>query len=513
MSSHGIIPTDLLVSNLYPFESVSRSGKPFDVCVENIDIGGPTMIRAAAKNHAFVTVITSPTQFPDLIADMEANGGCTSLALRKRFAAEAFRVTAHYDSMIARWMCEQVPDASDAPDRVSIPLNKEISLKYGCNPHQLPASVYSITGAPLPFEILHGTPGYINLLDALNAWCLVKELKEATGLPAAASFKHVSPTGAAVAVPLTAQERVTYDVDDSALSAAALAYVRARQSDPMCSFGDFAAVSDEVDESFASVIKAEVSDGIIAPSYTPAALEILRAKKGGKFIILAAAAGAKMADDEWRVVHGCVLTQKRNSTVFTRAHLDTVVTASKEMPDAAARDLIVASTAIKYTQSNSVAFAVNGQAIGIGAGQQSRVDCVKLAARKLATWFMRQHPSITGIRFKSGVKRQDKVNARVRIIEGNLTPEEREEISAKIEGDIPAPLSEDARAEFMKTLPPISLSSDAFFPYPDSIHVASQFGVKYLVHPGGSIGDAAVTAAANAYGMVMATSGLRLFHH
>jgi phosphoribosylaminoimidazolecarboxamide formyltransferase/IMP cyclohydrolase len=239
------------------------------------------------------------------------------------------------------------------------------------------------------------------------------------------------------------------------------------------------------------VIKAEVSDGIIAPSYTPAALEILRAKKGGKFIILAAAADAKMADDEWRVVHGCVLTQKRNSTVFTRAHLDTVVTASKELPDAAARDLIVASTAIKYTQSNSVAFAVNGQAIGIGAGQQSRVDCVKLAARKLATWFMRQHPSITGIRFKSGVKRQDKVNARVRIIEGNLTPEEREEISAKIEGDIPAPLSEDARAEFMKTLPPISLSSDAFFPYyppwahvsflliyslsyPDSIHVASQ---------------------------------------
>ena len=221
----------------------------------------------------------------------------------------------------------------------------------------------------------------------------------------------------------------------------------------------------QVDESFASVIKSEVSDGIIAPSYTPAALEILRAKKGGKFIVLAAAADAVIPDDEWRVVHGCVLTQKRNSTVFARSHLDTVVTALKELPDAAARDLIVASTAIKYTQSNSVAFAVNGQAIGIGAGQQSRVDCVKLAARKLATWFMRQHPSITGIRFKAGVKRQDKVNARVRIIEGNLTPEEATEISAKIEGDIPAPLSEDARAEFMKTLPPISLSSDAFFPY------------------------------------------------
>lgn len=228
------------------------------------------MIRAAAKNHAFVTVITSPSQFPDLIADMEANGGCTSLALRKRFAAEAFLATAHYDSMIARWMSQQVPGMSEAPEHVSIPLNREISLKYGCNPHQLPASVYSITGTSLPFEvcartrashlsaidlsclqIMHGTPGYINLLDALNAWypcahwrhvygpiscvfrCLVKELKSATGLPAAASFKHVSPTGAAVAVPLTAQERITYDVDDSTLSAAALAYVRARQSDPM----------------------------------------------------------------------------------------------------------------------------------------------------------------------------------------------------------------------------------------------------------------------------------------
>jgi hypothetical protein len=221
----------------------------------------------------------------------------------------------------------------------------------------------------------------------------------------------------------------------------------------------------QVDESFASVIKSEVSDGIIAPSYTPGALEILRAKKGGKFIVLAAAADAVIADDEWRVVHGCVLSQKRNTTVFTRAHLSTVVTASKELPDSAARDLIVASTAIKYTQSNSVAFAVNGQAIGIGAGQQSRVDCVKLAARKLATWFMRQHPSISGIRFKAGVKRQDKVNARVRIIEGNLTPEEEKEICEKIDGELPAPLSEDARAEFMKTLPPISLSSDAFFPY------------------------------------------------
>jgi len=387
--------------------------------------------------------------------------------------------------------------------------------------------------------------------------CLVKELKSATGLPAAASFKHVSPTGAAVAVPLTAQERVSYDVDDSTLSAAALAYVRARQSDPMsvsrssrsrpshqpfagapsatlppsvmrCVLFYFALLHAcahrphlerparkhafahavvfpaslncfaQVDESFASVIKTEVSDGIIAPSYTPAALEILRAKKGGKFIVLSAAADAVIADDEWRVVHGCVLTQKRNSTIFTRSHLDTVVTALKELPDAAARDLIVSSTAIKYTQSNSVAFAVNGQAIGIGAGQQSRVDCVKLAARKLATWFMRQHPSITGIRFKAGVKRQDKVNARVRIIEGNLTPEETQEISAKIEGDIPAPLSDDARAAFMKTLPPISLSSDAFFPYalsqqlflflliaacsyPDSIHVASQCVVLGLL--------------------------------
>jgi phosphoribosylaminoimidazolecarboxamide formyltransferase / IMP cyclohydrolase len=274
----------LQVSNLYPFESTIRSGKPFDVCVENIDIGGPTMIRAAAKNHAFVTVITSPSQFPDLLADMEANGGCTSLALRKRFAAEAFRVTAHYDSMIARWMTEQVPGMDEAPERASIPLNKEISLKYGCNPHQLPASVYSITGSPLPFEVcMHCSPpaalvtatertrhisplalpirrfcmarratstcsmrstrgenapplgGFRPLETALKqrCRCLVKELKSATGLPAAASFKHVSPTGAAVAVPLTAQERVTYDVDDSTLSAAALAYVRARQSDPM----------------------------------------------------------------------------------------------------------------------------------------------------------------------------------------------------------------------------------------------------------------------------------------
>jgi phosphoribosylaminoimidazolecarboxamide formyltransferase / IMP cyclohydrolase len=388
----------------------------------------------------------------------------------------------------------------------------EFPLKYGCNPHQSPAGILSLQGASMPFTVLNGTPGYINLLDALNAWQLVKELREALGLAAAASFKHVSPAGAGLAVPLTAEEALAYEVaDPEALTPVALAYIRARGADPMCSFGDFAAVSDVVDEATARVLQKEVSDGIIAPGYEPKALEILASKKQGKFIVLQADPAFVPPPVEYREVYGAGFKQRRNDVLFNRGHLNKVVTAAPLTEDAA-RDLILASITIKYTQSNSVGYARNGQMIGVGAGQQSRVDCVKLAGRKLEVWWLRQHPKVQGLHFKSTVKRQERVNARVRYIEGDITPGERASYEAYFE-EMPAPLTDDEKRAFLATLSNVSLSSDAFFPFRDSLDHASKYGVKYIAEPGGSVQDEAVIACANEYGMAMAFTDVRLFHH
>lgn len=391
----------------------------------------------------------------------------------------------------------------------------EFPLKYGCNPHQSPAGILSIQGTPLPFSVLNGTPGYINLLDALNAYQLVRELREALGLAAAASFKHVSPAGAGVALPLTADEAKAYEVaEPESLTPVALAYIRARGADPMCSFGDFAAVSEVVDEATARVLQKEVSDGIIAPGYEPAALAILAAKKGGKFIVLqatSAAEGFAPPPVEYREVYGAAFKQKRNDVVLGPKDLATVVTTA-QLPEAAQRDLIIASIAIKYTQSNSVGYALNGQVIGVGAGQQSRVDCVKLAGRKVVVWWLRQHPKVQGLVFKPTVKRQERVNARVRYIEGDITAAERPTWEANFE-TVPEPLTEAEKADWMAQLKGVSLSSDAFFPFRDSIDHASKYGVQFVVQPGGSVQDSQVTECCNSYGMAMAFHSVRLFHH
>lgn len=387
-----------------------------------------------------------------------------------------------------------------------------LTLKYGCNPHQVPAGVYALPGRELPFRVLNGAPGYINLLDALNAWQLVRELREALGLPAAASFKHVSPAGAAVAVALSGALAEVYGVDAGTLSPQALAYVRARGADPKSSFGDFAAFSDPVDETCAELLRTEVSDGLIAPAFEGRALEMLKAKKGGGFVVLQGDPGYEPPAEEFKEVFGVGLAQRRNDARLTRAHLANRVTARKELPDSAVRDLLLAAITVKYTQSNSVGFALDGQMIGVGAGQQSRVDCTRLAGRKAEVWFLRQHPRLRDLPFRKDIKRVDRTNARVRMIEGDFTAPEHAAWAALFER-VPEPLGPEEQARWRAGLKGVSLASDAFFPFRDSIDQAAQRGVAYIVQPGGSVADEGVIQACNEYGMVMAFSGLRLFHH
>jgi len=512
MEEQGIGKIDMTILNLYPFEQTVKGGGDFNQCIENIDIGGPSMLRSTAKNHAATTIVTSPDQYEEVMKCVEEHNG-TTLSLRKKFAARAFSLSASYDSAIANWFTDQLGEEKPVTTRVYKP---EFPLKYGCNPHQKPAGISSVLNSKLPFDVLNGVPGYINLLDAANAWQLVKELREGTGLASAASFKHVSPAGAAVAVPLSDVECKAYEVTPEAakeLTPVAMAYLRARNADPMCSFGDFAAVSDEVDEATAKILKKEVSDGIIAPGYTPEALAILKTKKGGKFIILEATKDYDPGEIEYREVYGMTFAQKRNDVIITKDHMNEIVTASKDVvTDDVVRDMIVASICIKYTQSNSVGFSKDGMMVGVGAGQQSRVDCVKLAGRKVNTWYLRQHPKVLGLSFKAGVKRQDRVNARVRYIEGDFTAEERTRWEAQFEV-VPEELTMSEKKEFMAKASGVTISSDAFFPFRDSIDHASKFGVSYVVQPGGSVQDQQVTAACEEYKMAMCFTGVRLFHH
>jgi phosphoribosylaminoimidazolecarboxamide formyltransferase / IMP cyclohydrolase len=518
MIAHNIQPIDMTVLNLYPFEAtMKQTGVTFEQCIENIDIGGPSMLRSTAKNHAFTSIITSPDQYAEVMACMDASDGGTTLALRKRLAATAFALSASYDSMIASYFSSQLASAVLPAPVVTRVYKPEFRLKYGCNPQQSPAQILSRQGHPLPFTVLNGVPGYINLLDAANAWQLVSELKQATELAAAASFKHVSPAGAALAVPLTDVECQAYEVTEaqrSALTPVSLAYLRARNADPMCSFGDFAAVSDIVDEETAKFLKKEVSDGIVAPGFTDAALSILKSKKGGGFIVLQATANYDPGELEYREVFGMTFQQKRNNVIITKDHVTSnIVTKNNAtLSEDAIRDLILASICIKYTQSNSVGFAANGMMVGVGAGQQSRVDCVKLAGRKVATWYLRQHPKVLALPFKGSVKRQDRVNARVRYIEGDFTTEERARWETQFT-TVPEPLTEAEKNSFLATSTGVSISSDAFFPFRDSIDHASKIGVSFVVQPGGSVQDYAVTEACDEYGMTMACTGVRLFHH
>lgn len=389
---------------------------------------------------------------------------------------------------------------------------KELELKYGCNPNQKPARVYMKEGE-LPFEVLNGKPGFINLLDAFNSWQLVTELKKATGLAAAASFKHVSPAGAAVAVPLDETLKSVYFVEGIELTDVATAYVRARGADRMSSYGDFVALSDECDEQTASFLAREVSDGIIAPSYSDKALEILRGKRKGSYLVLKMDPSYVPAPKETKEVFGITFEQGRNDAEISEALLENVPTANKNIPDAAKRDLLISLITLKYTQSNSVCYVKDGQAIGIGAGQQSRVHCTRLAGNKADVWYMRQNPKVMSLPFKEDLKRADRDNAIDVYISEYYDDVLRDGEWQKVFTRQPEPLTPEERREWLATMSGVSLGSDAFFPFGDNIERAHKSGVKYIAQPGGSVRDDNVIEVCNKYGMTMAFTGIRLFHH
>ncbi|GAA3412645.1 phosphoribosylaminoimidazolecarboxamide formyltransferase [Paenibacillus hodogayensis] len=388
----------------------------------------------------------------------------------------------------------------------------EILLRYGMNPHQKEAKLYAEGGGELPIRVLNGDPGFINLLDALNAFQLVRELRQATGLPAAASFKHVSPAGAAVYAPLNDTLKKAYFVEGLELSELATAYARARGADRMSSFGDAAALSDTVDASTAKLLKREVSDLIVAPGYDEEALSILKAKKGGKFLILQIDADYVPPAIETRTLFGLKMQQERNDGTIDASVFDHVVTSNKELTEEAKRDMLVALITLKYTQSNSICYALDGQTIGIGAGQQSRIHCTRLAGDKADRWYLRQHPTALSMKFREGLSRPEQNNAIDLWLEDELTPVEQASWEACFE-EVPQRLTREEKREWLNGLTNVSYGSDAFLPFRDNIDRASRSGVRYVIQAGSSMRDEEVVQAANDYGMVMAYSGVRLFHH
>ena len=393
---------------------------------------------------------------------------------------------------------------------------KEFELKYGCNPNQKPSKIYMHDGSDLPIEILCGRPGYINFLDAFNSWQLVKELKEALGLPAVTSFKHVSPTSAAVGTILPEKLKKACFVDDIEnldASPLACAYARARGTDRMCSFGDWVALSDVCDVTTALLIKREVSDGVIAPGFEPEALEILKSKRNGNYNIVKIDPNYVPAEVEHKQVYGITFEQGRNNFKINEELLSNLVTENKELPDSAKRDLIISLITLKYTQSNSVCFAVDGQAIGVGAGQQSRIHCTRLAGSKADTWFLRQHDKVLNLPFREDLGRPNRDN----VIDGYINRNE-EDVCAdgnwqKYFTSQPEPLTDAEIKEYLSTKTGVALGSDAFFPFDDNIERAYRSGVSYIAEPGGSIRDDIVIECCNKYGIAMAFTGMRLFHH
>ncbi len=389
---------------------------------------------------------------------------------------------------------------------------KEIALKYGCNPNQKPSRIY-VEDGELPVTVLNGKPGYINFLDALNSWQLVKELKEATGLPSAASFKHVSPAGAAVGLPLSETDRKIYFVDDEELSPIACAYVRARGADRMSSYGDWAALSDVCDADTARLLKKEVSDGVIAPGFTEEALEILRQKKKGNYNVVQIDPDYVPEEIEHKQVFGITFEQGRNNIKIDESLLTNIISENKNLTENAKRDLMIALIALKYTQSNSVAYAKDGQCIGIGAGQQSRVHCVRLAGNKADNWWLRQNPKVLALPFKQGIRRADRDNTIDVYISDEYEDVLRDGTWENFFETKPEVLTKEEKKEWLSKMSGVSLASDAFFPFGDNIERAHKSGVEFIVEPGGSIRDDNVIDTCNRYNMTLVFNGVRLFHH
>ena len=393
-------------------------------------------------------------------------------------------------------------------------MSSEMALKYGCNPNQKPSRIFMENGSDLPIEVLNGKPGYINLLDAFNAWQLVKELKAATGMPSAASFKHVSPAGAAVGRPLTDTEAKIYFVDDLGdLSPIACAYARARGADRMSSYGDFAALSDTCDAVTANMLKREVSDGIIAPDYTPEALEILKSKRKGTYNVIRIDPSYKPEPIERKQVFGVTFEQGRNELDINKSLLENIVTVNKDIPDDKKEDLLISLITLKYTQSNSVCYVKDGQCIGIGAGQQSRIHCTRLAGNKADIWWLRQHPKVMGLQFVDDISRPVRDNTIDVYISEEHDDVLRDGVWQTLFKVKPEVLTMEEKKEWIAKNTDVSIGSDAFFPFGDNIERAYKSGVKYIAEPGGSIRDDNVIETCDKYGMAMAFTGIRLFHH
>ncbi|KAI6124854.1 bifunctional purine biosynthesis protein ade10 [Pisolithus croceorrhizus] len=509
LEKQGIDKISIVVCNLYPFTStISKPGCTLADAVEEIDIGGVTLLRAAAKNHERVSVLSDPKDYDQFLAAYKSGQGDVGQSLRNNLALKAFEMTAKYDYAISGYFREQYASSGE-----SGPVQRML-LRYGANPHQKPAQAF-VTEGELPFKVLCGSPGYINLLDALNSYALVKELQEALTLPAAASFKHVSPAGAAVGVALDEVEKQVYGVDDlkETLTPLACAYARARGADRMSSFGDFIALSAACDLATARIISREVSDGVIAPGYTPDALDLLRKKKVGKYCVLEMDPNYAPPELETRQVYGVSLQQRRNDVKIDAKLFENTVTQNKDLPQQALTDLLVATLAIKYTQSNSVGYAKNGAIIGLGAGQQSRIHCTRLAGSKADLWWLRHHPRVLALPFKKGVKRAEKANAIDLFVSGEvLDGGEKLQWEGQFE-TVPAPLTDEERREWAAKLDGVACSSDAFFPFPDNVHRARKSGVRYLAAPSGSVMDEECIKAADEHNMVFCHTSLRLFHH
>ncbi|KAK5122494.1 bifunctional phosphoribosylaminoimidazolecarboxamide formyltransferase/IMP cyclohydrolase [Meristemomyces frigidus] len=508
LAEQNINKVDYVICNLYPFkDTIAKINVTIPEAVEEIDIGGVTLIRAAAKNHGRVTILSDPEDYHDFLQELE-KGEVTEKS-KQLYALKAFSHTADYDNAISDFFRKKY-----AGDGL-----QQLTLRYGANPHQKPASAF-MTDRKLPFKVLNGAPGYINLLDALNAWPLVKELSEALDYPAAASFKHVSPAGAAIGVPLNDIEKKVYmveDIEGLESSGLAQAYARARGADRMSSFGDMIALSHEVDVPTAKIIGKEVSDGVIAPGYQPEALEILSKKKGGKYLVLQMDKSYTPPTTESRTVFGVNMTQHRNDALITPHNTFNSIIVPKEsspLPDSALRDLTVATIALKFTQSNSVCYALNGQVIGLGAGQQSRIHCTRLAGDKADNWWMRFHERALAIKWKKGSKRADKSNA-IDLLCSGIVPEsgiEREEWEKNFD-EVPTIFSPEERKAWLSKLSEVAVSSDAFFPFTDNIFRVARSGVKYIAAPTGSQNDHACFETAGKLGMMFVEQHIRLFHH
>ncbi len=390
---------------------------------------------------------------------------------------------------------------------------KELMLKYGCNPNQKPSKIFMKDSSDLPIEVLNGRPGYINFLDAFNSWQLVRELKKATGMPSAASFKHVSPAGAAIGVPMSDTLKKIYFVDDLELSPLATAYARARGADRMSSYGDFIALSEVCDVPTARLIAREVSDGIIAPGYEDEALEILKGKRKGTYNIIKIDENYTPAPVEHKDVFGITFEQGRNELSIDESLLENVVTENKNIPPEAKRDLLISLITLKYTQSNSVCYVKDGQAIGVGAGQQSRVHCTRLAGNKADVWYLRQHPKTLGLKFKADIRRPDRDNTIDVYVSDDYMDVLADGIWENFFEEKPEPLTKEEKKEWLATMSGVALGSDAFFPFGDNIERAKKSGVEYIAQPGGSIRDDNVIETCNKYSMAMAFTGIRLFHH